>query len=151
MSESLSLSFAGRSLHAIIAIPLSSLSLSVSRLETARTCGKWLIRFYFPQRRLSLAMVLVMAVTSNGYAQKMQALALDSSGTRGNSLPLSPHHGDYHAFLACTFAREHAAVCNAKPCSLFLSFSSLSICVWFFLCRTELREMNFTSHFLNRC
>lgn len=91
---------------------------------SAKPRENWLIRFYFPRRRLSLAMVLVTAVTSSGYATKMQALALDSTRLERIAMSevsrwLSP---SLHCvaitldILACTFAcaRERVTTCNAK-------------------------------------
>jgi len=83
MSESLSLSFTGWSLHVTIALLSLSLSLSLCfSSQNGHARENWLISFYFPRCRLSLAMVLVTAITSTGYAMEMQAFALDE--TRAN-------------------------------------------------------------------
>lgn len=124
---------------------LLSFSFSASRLETARTCGKWLIRFYFPRRRLSLAMVLVTAVTSSGYAPRMQALALDSSRLAVTLFLSRRTASDYRDIPRLHFrSRTRAALCNAKPCSLYFSSSPpISVCIIFFFLlssrRTKLR------------
>jgi len=120
MGESLSLSFAGRSLHGLSSrfhSPLFSLHFSSRDGAHVRKVAHPLL--------LSTAAAFVGNGTSYGcYVDRLRAedasIRSPLVSTRSNSLPLSPHHSDYHNIPRLHFrSRTRRCVCNAKPCSHF--------------------------------